>query len=98
AEGHLRLGNPVEISGQLELRSKGDLDQAERGARAIRSALTTFSARGPGPDHGGERRILENAQFTPAAPGLVRVVAPWERADIDRAAQNLAHALSTWAE
>jgi hypothetical protein len=97
-QAQIRLGNPAEISAQVELRSKGDLGQAERGISAIRAALQTFAARTPGVDRGGETKILEKARSTPSAPGLVDVVAPWERADMDRAAQSLARTIGTWAE
>ena len=96
AHGQLRLGNPVEISARVALRG-GDPAEAERGARRIRDALLAFALRPPEVDHGGERRILENARFLAAGPGLVEVEAPWERADIDRAAQGLGRAIGRWA-
>jgi hypothetical protein len=98
ARGQLRLGNPGEISSQVELRTKGDPAETERRIGAVVDALRAFAAPPPAADHGGERRILENARSTATGPGLAKIVAPWERADVDRAAESLARALRAWVE
>jgi hypothetical protein len=90
ATGQLRLGNPAEITAQVELRSKAEPADAER---LVRAMMREFQV------HGEYVRFLErDARIHSPAPGLVQMDTRWERADIDRSAESLARALRAWAE
>jgi hypothetical protein len=97
-QGELQLGNPLQISSQVELKQQGEPAEVERRVRATLDALRAFATQPPDVDYAGEARILEKTKPRLAGQGSVELAAPWDRADVDRAAESVARALRAWVD
>ena len=96
AQGEVKLGNPLQITGQIEFLEGGDPARTEKELSTLAEALRKFLAGQPEVDLAGERRVLAQAKPSVISSGNVVLLAPWERADVDRGAENLARALRAW--
>jgi hypothetical protein len=101
AIGHIeRVTGTFAIGAALDVQVLVDLGPGADAALAQkRLSLALESARAAlhGPDFGGERRLLERSEVGVAGPSELRVRAPWERTDVDRAAHSLSMAVRRWA-
>ena len=98
AQVELKLGNPLQITSQIEFLDVSDPAKTEVELDLLTAALRAFVSGQPGADLAGERRIVAEAKPSVVGPGNVVLVAPWDRADVDRGAESLARALRTWVD
>jgi hypothetical protein len=89
--GRLELGEPLELSVQVEL-------AADTEAAQLRRALETWLGAGSGnfvplADWGGERAVLARSRFEQLTPNTVVVISAWQQNELDRAARSLANGL-----
>ncbi len=98
AQVEVKHGNPLQVQAQIQFVQSTEPAETERAVNALLAGLRNYAAANPEVDHAGERRLLEQVRPSLFGPDSAVLVAPWDRADIDRGAESLARALRGWAD
>lgn len=90
ASAWLELGDPLELSVEIEHAAPVEIAAARRELDAWLGTPTSPDQFAPEADWGGERALAARSQLTQSSPTRVTARASWERAELDRAAKSLA--------